>query len=133
MQKNRGNEKKRKSVCVLLGLDTGIMKVSKMRGSGYDDKRCVWCRDGKEKLEPDQLVDVNMVYNQAIDDVLEAMKTEEQIKLIKKLIAVIRKDYISKCEQEKDRDKDCLECLACECVEFLKRHIKNLKYELKRR
>ena len=55
------------------------------------------------------------------------MNPEEQIKLIKNLIAVIRKDYISKCEKEKDRDPDCVECRACWTVEFLKEHIRLLK------
>lgn len=39
--------------------DTGVMKVAKMRGGGYENRRdCVWCKDGKEKgkLEDDQLV-----------------------------------------------------------------------------
>ena len=37
--------KKTEKACAYC-LDTKWMKVSKMRGSGYNNKPCVWCREG---------------------------------------------------------------------------------------
>jgi hypothetical protein len=70
----RGMKKKSKACAYCL--DTGWMKVSKMRGSGYDDKKCAWCRDGKDKLQDDQLIDVSTEWNAALQAVEELLKKD---------------------------------------------------------
>jgi hypothetical protein len=62
-------------------LDTKWMKVNNGHGN-YKNQPCVWCRDGKEKLENDQLVHSGIEWNAALDLAISLL--QDKIKELKK-------------------------------------------------
>jgi len=61
-------------------LDTKWMKVNNGHGN-YKNQPCVWCRDGKEKLENDQLVHSGIEWNAALDLAISLL--QDKIKQLK--------------------------------------------------
>ena len=55
------------------------------------------------------------------------MNDKTKIKIIRQIIRWIKKDWITRCEQLKDRHKTCDECRACNAVEFLEDYVTVLK------
>ena len=62
-------------------LDTKWMKVNNGRGN-YKNQTCVWCIDGKEKLENDQIVHSGIEWNSALDLAISLL--QDKIKELKK-------------------------------------------------
>ena len=61
-------------------LDTKWMKVNNGRGN-YKNQTCVWCIDGKEKLENDQIVHSGIEWNSALDLAISLL--QDKIKQLK--------------------------------------------------
>ena len=69
--------KKEEKACAYC-LDTHWMKVNQGRGK-MKDMPCVWCRDGKNKLAPEQLVSFNENVNIALTsaaDIIRKLKSK---------------------------------------------------------
>lgn len=53
--------------------DTGWMTILTMRNKHRNEK-CIWCKEGKDKLNARQLVDVSETWNRVIDEIIELVQ-----------------------------------------------------------
>ena len=60
------------------------------------------------------------------------MRNKQELKLFEEAVRILIEGYGRRCvKNEKDWDKDCIACQAQKAIDFLKKHIDLIKWDLR--